>query len=42
MRPDLVLIYRFIDGDGSDANPDLLVLAAAWVAFGTELVRSVA
>ena len=27
VRPDLVLIYRLIDGDGTEENPDLLVLA---------------
>lgn len=27
VRPDLVLIYRLIDGDGSEENPDLLMLA---------------
>ncbi|MEW5887204.1 MAG: type II toxin-antitoxin system YafQ family toxin [Pseudomonadota bacterium] len=27
VRPDLVLIYRLIDGDGTEANPDLLLLA---------------
>jgi mRNA interferase YafQ len=26
VRPDLVLIYRLIDGDGTDDNPDRLVL----------------
>lgn len=27
VRPDLVLIYRLMDGDGTEENPDLLVLA---------------
>ena len=27
VRPDLVLIYRLMDGDGTEADPGLLVLA---------------